>query len=666
MIKVERAQNLHAVLCAEGDKSITIRAVLLGALAKGDTVIYNPLLADDVLSAIKCVKQLGAKVAVSGNKMVVTGTKKVNGGVVFNCKNSGTLARLLIGALSGLGVEATVIGDRSLSSRPMERVCEPLRMRGARLKSTNGFLPVKIEPSKINDFEYFMPVDSAQVKSAIILAGVTSGCKTLIHEDNPTRDHTEKMLIDFGANVKIDNGVIAVENSTLIGCKIEVPNDPSSAAFYLALGLLLGEVTSKEVMINPLRDGFYRVLANAGARIEYNNIIHNSFGIISDVTAYKSPISYFEIEKEEIPTLIDEIPIIAIISAFNGGCLIKGANELRFKESDRLKGIVELLILAGGRAQIIGDNLKVEGGLIPNFFEYQGDDHRMVMCAYVLLSALNGGILNGEKNAHISFPTFFKRLESNKLCLIGANLSTSLSGKMHKHILSEIWSENFTYQMLSLKEDEIGDFFKKSTYKAINATIPYKERLFLEVKEHSKDAKICGCANYLLNNKAHTTDGEGLLLALKYNGESVANKRVCVCGMGGAGRSIALALKKAGAIVYVANRTTSKAVDFCKRVQGIALYSNEECDILINATSNVSDILFEEQAVNQSVTVIDINYNKECALINLAKKVGARHYDGKDMLFFQAYICDCIFTDAIIDEELAFNLYNSYKVKYEN
>ncbi len=666
MIKVERAQNLHAVLCAEGDKSITLRALLLGALAKGETVIFNPLLADDILSGIECVKQLGANVVVSGNKMVVTGTKKVNGGVVFNCKNSGTLARLLIGALAGLGIEATVVGDSSLSKRPMERVCAPLRMRGARLESTNGCLPVKIEPSKLSDFEYFMPVDSAQVKSAMILSGITAGCKTVIHEKNPTRDHTEKMLLDFGANVKIDNGVITVENSTLSGCEIDVPNDPSSVAFYVAMGLLLGEVTSNGVMINPLRDGFYRVLVNAGARIEYTNIIHNSFGAISDVTAYKSPISYFEIEKDEIPTLIDEIPLIAIISAFNGGCLIKGVNELRFKESDRLKGIFELLTLAGGRVQIIDDNLKVEGGLTPNFFEYQSDDHRMVMCAYVLLTALNGGILKGEKSACISFPTFFKRLEGNKLCLIGENLSLSLSGKMHKHILSRIWGENFTYQMLSLKEDEVGDFLKKSTYKAINATIPYKERLFLEAKEHSEDAKICSCANYLLNNVAHTTDGEGLLLALKYNGESVANKRVCVYGMGGAGRSIALALKKAGAIVYVANRTASKAVDFCKRVQGITLYSNEECDILINATSNVSDSLFKEQTVNQSVTVIDINYNKVCALINLAKKVGAKHYDGKDMLFFQAYICDCLLTGENIVEKSGSDLYNSYKVKYEN
>lgn len=665
MIKVERAQTLHAVLSAKGDKSVTLRAVLLGALSKGQTVINNPLLAKDVFSTIECVKKLGATVAVEGNKIVVTGAKKINDGVIFNCENSGTLARLLIGALSGLGVNATVVGDSSLSKRPMERVCAPLRMRGAKIESEGGCLPVRIYPASLGDFEYKMEVDSAQVKSAIILSGVTSNTKTVIHEKNPTRDHTEKMLCDFGAFVNACDGVITVEKCSLTGCKIDVPNDPSSAAFYLGLGLLLGEVSTKRIMINPLRDGFYRVLLKAGARIEYTNEVHNSYGVVADVTAHKSNISYFEIEEGEIPTLIDEIPLIAIISAFNGGCLIKGVNELRFKESDRLNGIVELLSLAGGKAQIIDNSLRVYAGLNGNYFEYQSDDHRMIMCAYLLQSALNGGKLNGEECVAVSFPTFFEGLQKNKLCLIGKDLSLSLSGKMHKHILSKLSQEDFTYQMLSLTEDEVNEFLKKCAYKAINATIPYKEKLFLSAKEQSKSSYICECANYLLQNKGYTTDGEGLLLALKYRGERVINKSVCVYGAGGAGRSIALALKNAGAKVYVENRTASKAVDFCKRA-GLCVYNGEECDILINATSNVTDDLFSEKLVCKAQTVIDINYNKDCALISLANKLGVKAYDGKDMLFFQAYICDCILLNKGINEELAFELYSKYKVKYEN
>jgi shikimate dehydrogenase len=237
---------------------------------------------------------------------------------------------------------------------------------------------------------------------------------------------------------------------------------------------------------------------------------------------------------------------------------------------------------------------------------------------------------------------------------------------MHKHILSELNQENFTYQMLSLNSEEAEKFFKKLPYMAINATIPYKDYLFLASKKQSEASKICKCSNYLLNGMAYTTDGQGLLLALKYQGLSVSGKGVLVYGMGGAGRSIALALKAAGATVFIENRTHSKAVEFCENADGFSLYNGENCDILINATSNVTDVLFDKQKINQKVAVVDINYNQPSALLEYAKQLGATACDGKDMLFFQAYICDCILSNCAIDEEIAFNLYNKYKVKYEN
>lgn len=666
MMTVEGISNLYGVLNADGDKSVTLRAVLLGAISKGETVIYNPLLSKDVLSAIECVKALGACVLVDGEKISITGAEKINDNCIFNCENSGTLARLLIGLLSGLGVNATIIGDESLSTRPMDRVCEPLKLRGGKIEDNNGHLPVKIYPAVLTDFEYFMPIDSAQVKSAIILSGITGKCETIIHEKNPTRDHTERMLMQFGADVNIENKRISIKKSELTGCEVIVPNDPSDAAFYVGMGLLFGEITVKRVMINGLRDGFYRVLKNANANIEYSNAVCNFYGSVADVTSKKCLIDYFEVSKRDIPTLIDEIPLLAIIAAFNNGCTIKDCKELRFKESDRLNGIVELLKLAGASARVKNDDLIVEGGVLPNAFNYGSNDHRMVMCAFILMSALKGGVLSGEEYASISFPSFFKNLQNNKLCLIGKDLSKSLSGVMHKHVLSELNQENFTYQMHSLNSEEADEFLKKLSYKAINATIPYKDGLFLASKEQSEASLICKCSNFLLNGTAHTTDGQGLLLALKYQGQSVNGKKVLVYGMGGAGRSIAFALKQAGAIVFVENRTRSKAVDFCKNVEGVSLYNGEDCDILINATPVVDEILFDKQKINQRVTVVDINYNKSNALLDYAKKIGASAYDGKDMLFFQAYIADCLLIKSAIDEEVAFNLYNKYKVKYEN
>ena len=197
MIEVLKKQNLFGNLSADGDKSITIRAILLGALSKGKTIIYNPLISQDTLAALDCVQKMGAMVTKNNNVIEIFGTQKLKNGCIFNCENSGTLARLLIGILAGAGVEATIIGDDSLSKRPMDRVCLPLIERGANIVSNNGKLPVKIYPAKLNDFEYTMPIDSAQVKSSILLSGIVSGKKTTIIEKNFTRDHTEKMLIQF-------------------------------------------------------------------------------------------------------------------------------------------------------------------------------------------------------------------------------------------------------------------------------------------------------------------------------------------------------------------------------------------------------------------------------------------------------------------------------------
>lgn len=667
MIKVYKKQNLFGKLSVEGDKSITIRAIILGALSSGKTVILNPLISSDTLATLECVQKLGATVKKSDNVIEILGAKRLNDGCVLDCKNSGTLARFLIGALSGAGVCATIMGDESLSKRPMDRVCIPLKERGADIIDSDGKLPVYIKPAKLKECEYNMPIDSAQVKSALLLSGITSGVKTVVIEKNHTRDHTEKLIKHFNGNIAINNKEITLEKSQLIGCKVEVPNDPSSSAYYLAMGLCLGEITVDNLLISPERSGFFDKIKSANGKIRYANESKAGGFEIASITAYKSELNYFEVENNEIPSLIDEIPILALLGGINNGCKIKGAGELKLKESDRLCETVKLLNLVGIRAEQNnnGDLIVFKG---ENFktFEYESDDHRMFMTAFCASTILADSKLKGESCVDISFSKFIKNYENLQMGLIGKSVSQSFSGSIHKFILSAYGQDNFIYEQRSINENMFDDFIKKCPYKAFNATSPFKERLFNCLKERDENTILAQSLNFVYNNKGYSTDGMGLCFALKYSGYNVKDKSVLVYGAGGAGKSISLALSKAGAKVYLLNRTQSKAEQFCKTNSDIKVFSGEKCDILINATTNKSELLFSEEILKQANLIIDINYGQELALESYAKTQNKPFLKGFSMLFFQAYLCDMIIINKQPNYQKAFKLFDEYRKNYEN
>ena len=659
MIEVQKKQTLHANLQVDGDKSLTIRAVLLGAIALGKTVIKNALISDDTLASIDCARKMGAKVLLNGNEICITGVKNIANGQEYDCKNSATLARLLTGILAGANVHAVITGDESLKTRPMNRICEPLTLRGAQIESNSGKLPLIVKPAKLKDFTYQMQVDSAQVKSAIILSGVTGGCETTVIENNPTRDHTEKMLPLFGIKTKTTGKAVTVKSGQLNGCNIDIPCDPSSASFYLALGLLLGEVTVKNLLITPLRFGFYQKLKQAGAKIALDNIKQTPFGEVANITFYKSKLEYFEVDAQEIPAMIDELPLLACLGALNGGCLIKDAKELKVKESNRLQSTLDLIIAFGGNAQIDNDSLKVFASGEFKYFTYQSTDHRMAMCAYLLMTALKGGKLLNEEVAFISFPNFYKNINELSLGLIGGDLSQSKSGEIHKLILNAFGVQNFTYECNSLLWENLDEFFKKCPYKAFNATIPYKTTV-ANSYNGEEAVQLSDSSNYVCNSTAYTTDGEGLLFALKYYGKEVCGKNVLVYGVGGAGRSIAYSLLKAGANVYLQNRTKEKVFDFCEKTHA-KVYGGERCDILINATSVSDKPLFSEEQISHAETVVDINYGKNSETLKFAQKFGVFCCDGEAMLFFQAYISDCILLNKKADFNEGEKLFKEYK-----
>lgn len=663
MIKVSPKQSLHGILQVQGDKSITIRALILGCFTNGQSTIHNPLISQDTLATIDCVKKLGARVKVYKNKIVITGgTIKDN--CRLDCKNSGTLARLLIGALAGAGVNATIFGDSSLSSRPMLRVINPLSDRGANVTHTNGCLPVSIKPAILSDFKYDMPVDSAQVKSAVLLSGLTSGKKTVVNELNHTRDHTEKMLKNAGANILVEGKRICLEKSSLTPFEIFVPKDPSSASFYLAMGLLLGEITVKDLLISPYRCGFYDKLITAGAKIVYSNKGFLSGEECATLTAFKSEINYFQVQKQEIPWLIDELPLLALLASFNNGCLIKGAGELRLKESDRFVQTINLINKTGGSVIVNGDDLLVNKTCEYKSFNYQSDDHRMIMTAFVA-GLKCGCTIKGEDCVNISFPNFFKNLNEYNYALIGENTKQSLSGGVHKIILDSFGVKNFTYECKSILSENLGEFFKKCPYKAVNVTFPFKQ----SVKNHLKKPKVYGqinSFNFIFNNGCYNTDGQGLLLAFKYYNQTLKNKKVLIKGLGGAGKQIALTLSDSGTKVYVYNRTESVAKEFCHNNPQIKLYDNEKCDILINATTLKDKSVFTNKEILNAKLVVDINYGDNLAVIKQANELNVKAFNGLAMLFFQGYVANCIAFNKKINKNKGFKLFNKYKEYYEN
>jgi 3-phosphoshikimate 1-carboxyvinyltransferase len=419
-----------------GDKSISIRALILGALTVGETRISGMLEGEDVLNTAKALQALGARIERTGerkwriNGVGVGGFAEPAGALDFG--NSGTGCRLALGAVAGCPITATFDGDASLRSRPMRRVLDPLERIGARtLASENGRLPLTLAGARNPmPIVFKPPVPSAQLKSATLLAGLAAPGETVVIEAEPTRDHTEKMLAHFGAEVRVeaDNG--AGRRITLTGQPelaprpITVPADPSSAAFPLVAALLVpgSEVILQGVMMNPLRTGLFATLGEMGAAIERLNERNEGGEDVADLRVRAGTLRGVEIPASRAPSMIDEYPVLAVAAACaEGTTVMRGLKELRVKESDRLAATAALLRANGVAADIEGDDLIVYGqsrpaggGVVTTHM-----DHRIAMAAMVLGLASDKPVqIDDGTFIATSFPGFVELMQS-----LGAELS---------------------------------------------------------------------------------------------------------------------------------------------------------------------------------------------------------------------------------------------------
>ena len=409
---------------APGDKSISHRALILGALASGETRIEGLLESDDVLRTAEAMRAFGAKVERLGpGRWLVTGKGSLSEpeGVV-DCGNSGTGARLIMGAAAGFPISATFTGDGSLRKRPMRRILDPLELMGAsHMGREGGRLPLTLRGGSLKRIRYRPPMASAQVKSAVLLAGLHADGGVEVIEAEPTRDHTERMLGAFGAEIEITDSsdgrhVRLAAGQRLTGTSVVVPGDPSSAAFPLVAALITpgSEVTVEGVLLNPLRIGLFKTLREMGAELSIDNVRDEGGEPVGDVTARSSSLKGVDVPAERAPSMIDEYPILAVAAAAaRGRTVIRGAAELRVKESDRIalmaagleaSGVLveeepEGMIVTGAA----GGNHAVRGGAL---IETHGD-HRVAMAHLVLgLTAQAPISVDEPEMIATSFPGF--------------------------------------------------------------------------------------------------------------------------------------------------------------------------------------------------------------------------------------------------------------------
>ena len=351
--------------------------------------------------------------------MRISGSRLQAPGARLHCGNSGTSARLILGILAGQRFEATLTGDASLRRRPMRRVTEPLRQMGAHIKESGDGLPLTIRGGKLRGLTYTSPVASAQVKSALFFAGLTGGVPVTIREPYRSRDHTERLLAHLGLGIHEREGAIVFEpgsHSNIPSFQLSVPGDPSSAAFLVAAAVLAhdGELVIENVGVNPTRTGFIVVLERMGAHVERVNLRDAGGEPVADLIVRPASLRATEVTAAEIPTLVDEVPILAVLaSRARGTTMFREVGELRVKESNRLELIAANLRAVGVKAEVQGNDLHVEGtDTAPRGTVETAKDHRLAM-AFAVLGTVQGAKvqLSEKKSVAISYPTFFRDLK---------------------------------------------------------------------------------------------------------------------------------------------------------------------------------------------------------------------------------------------------------------
>ncbi|MFD1707198.1 3-phosphoshikimate 1-carboxyvinyltransferase [Siminovitchia sediminis] len=418
--------QLNGTIRVPGDKSISHRAVMLGAMSEGQTKIFGLLTGDDCLNTIQCFRKLGVDIRQEGDYAEINGLgfdKLQEPREVLDVGNSGTTIRLMMGILAGAPFHTCLTGDDSITKRPMDRVAIPLKRMGAKIDGRHhgSFAPLSIRGGQLKGIEFVSPVASAQVKSAVLLAGLHAEGSTTVIEPQLSRDHTERMLAAFGCHVETDHLTTTIKGmQSLKGTTINVPGDISSAAFFLVAAAIIpnSELTIKNVGMNPTRTGIVDVLKEMGANISIKESGRDEIEPSADLTVQASELKGVEIGGEIIPRLIDEIPIIALAATqANGKTVIRDAAELKVKETNRIDTVVQELSKMGANIEPVKDGMIIHGPskLHAAAVDSHGDHRIGMMLAIASCLTAGNTVIHNSESISISYPNFFQHLNELKL-----------------------------------------------------------------------------------------------------------------------------------------------------------------------------------------------------------------------------------------------------------
>ncbi len=417
-----RRDTVGGTVRVPGDKSVSHRALMFSAFAHGTSRVRGILQSDDVHATARVLRALGWSIPDVASEMVIDGrgvrATPPSATVQLDCANSGTTTRLMAGVASAQTVASTFFGDASLSKRPMKRVAAPLTRMGARIEFEEGRdgLPMTVHGGALHSIDYEVPVASAQLKSAALLAGLCGGVPVRVHEPSPTRDHTERMLSARGVSITTDGGWITLQPAdSLAAIDVDVPGDPSSAAFFVARALLADEgmLRVSHVLYSPHRDGFLRAMRRMGARIDATSEPAGGETLVHLDVHGGSRLKAVSLGRDDVTSMIDEIPMLAVLaSRAEGTTVVRGAEELRVKESDRITAVVSNLRAIGVEARELPDGLEVDGTDAPlSGHVIAHADHRIAMAFGILGASHNVQLtIDDPECVSVSYPGFWQEL----------------------------------------------------------------------------------------------------------------------------------------------------------------------------------------------------------------------------------------------------------------
>lgn len=639
-----------------GDKSIAHRALLLGALAQGTSQISGFPACGDCLATLDCLQALGIEITPvpSPHSEEELCTLLVQGRglhglqaptVPLNCVRSGTTMRLLTGILAGQPLQSILTGDPQLLRRPMRRVVEPLRRIGAEVRDTDGHAPLTIRGRQLCGGDHTLPVASAQVKSALLLAGLYADGPTVVRQPGPARDHTERMLAAMGAPIAVNDLTVILSPPPipLSPLSITIPGDFSSAAFLLVAATLVpgSEITIENVGVNPTRTGLLDVLQAMGADITLSNAGEQGNEPVAEVTVRASELRGVQVRGETVVRMIDEFPVLAVAATqAHGITIVRDAAELRVKESDRIATVVAELRALGARIEPLPDGFLIEGPTPLYGTKVDShNDHRLAMALAVAgLIAEGETVIEKAECIEDSFPGFVRimrgvseawrstytqpaspTVEEERLMihhamdepaqlvgLIGWPVEHSLSPAMHNAAFAAL-GMNWHYGLLPTPPGTVQatlSRLKKQGYRGANVTVPHKQAVIPYMDEIADSARAIGAVNTIVIQEGrligHNTDADGFLAALREAGFEPAGRRALVLGAGGGARAVVYALARAGCSVTIYNRTVQRAAQLAHHMQKQGLRSPvtwvpntaalndlelSDFDLLVNATS---------------------------------------------------------------------------------